>query len=147
MLAAAVNVEFELEEDGFELPIVAMCGEVLNFVAFEATIGSSETTANEQNNIGVTRLLNPQSQQGLVAFPTSRNVLKTNVVVETEYAACIETDSVGSATDDATIQADIEMRKQQKKFYSQTLQNSIAPFYPFLEMDSDSYINKPSCVV
>lgn len=147
MLAAAVSVELKLEEDGFELPIVAMCGEVLNFVAFEATIGSSETTANEQNNIGVTRLLNPQSRQGLFAFPTSRNVLKTNVVVETEYAACIETDSVGSATDDATIQADIEMRKQQKKFYSQTLQNSIAPFYPFLEIDSDSYINKPSCVV
>ena len=71
--------------------MVAMCGEVLNFQAFEATIGSSESVANALNLIGVTQLLKPQSEQGLPAFPLARNVLANNVVIQSDYAACIQT--------------------------------------------------------
>jgi hypothetical protein len=148
MLAAQISLEYEFEKDGFELPMVAMCGEVLNFQAFEATIGSSESVANALNLIGVTQLLAPQSQQGLAAFPLARNVLANNVVIQSDYAACIQTDSVGTTTSVSSQQAqdEIQTRQQQKSFYLQTLQKSMAPFYPFLEI-TDSYLNKSSCVV
>jgi len=127
--------------------MVAMCGEVLNFVAYEASVGSSEIDVNALNNIGVTRLLKPQSQQGLPSFPLARYKLAANVVVQTDYAACIETDSVGTSTNDLSLQKDIETRRQQKAFFSDTIAKSIAPFYPFLVIDSDTYLSKPSCVV
>jgi hypothetical protein len=123
-----------------------MCGEVLNFEAFEATIGSSESVANALNLIGVTQLLKPQSQQGLAAFPLARNVLANNVVIQSDYAACIQTDLVGTTTSVSSLQDEIQTRQQQKSFYLQTLQKSVAPFYPFLEI-TDSYLNKSSCVV
>ena len=91
--------------------MVAMCGEVLNFVAFEASVGSSEIDVNALNNIGVTRLLKPQSQQGLPSFPLARYKLAANVVVQTDYAACIETDLVGTSTNDLSLQKDIETRR------------------------------------
>ena len=146
MLAAQISLEYELEDDGFELPMVAMCGEVLNFEAFEATIGSSESVANALNRIGVTQLLIPQSQQGLAAFPLARNVLANNVVIQSDYAACIQTDSVGTTTSVSSLQDEIQTRRNQKLFYFETLQKSVAPFYPFLDI-TDSYLKKPSCVV
>lgn len=148
MLAAQISLEYEFEKDGFELPMVAMCGEVLNFQAFEATIGSSESVANALNLIGVTQLLKPQSEQGLPAFPLARNVLANNVVIQSDYAACIQTDSVGTTTSVSSQQAqdEIQTRRNQKLFYLQTLQKSVAPFYPFLDI-TDSYLKKPSCVV
>ena len=120
MLAAQISLEYELEDDGFELPMVAMCGEVLNFETFEATIGTSESVANSLNLIGVTQLLKPQSQQGLAAFPLARNVLVNNVVIPSEYAACIQTDSVGTTTSVSSLQDEIQTRQDQKNFYLQT---------------------------
>jgi hypothetical protein len=126
--------------------MIAMCGEVLNFGSFEASIGSSEAEVNRLNHLGVFNLLSPQSDQGFPSFPEPLHKLSHNNLVESKFAACIQTDSVSSSSSKTGLQNDQQTRSQQKKFYQQALLGSIRPFIPYLVID-DSYLQKPSCVV
>lgn len=145
-LAAQVSSAYEQETNGFELPMIAMCGEVLNFASFEAAVGTSEAEVNFMNSIGVENLLQPQSNQGFPTFPEPDHKLLNNRVVHTKYASCIQTDSVSSSSFSAGLKNDMKTRLIQKRFYQQALLGSIKPFNPFLVVD-ESYLQKPACVV
>jgi len=144
----SVNVVYELEPDGFELPMVAMCGEMLNFRGFSANVNASEVEANDSNNIGVERFLGPQSLEGLPAYAAAaQNLVPDTLIYSADGTACIQTDNVATSIFDSQVAADKNLRRQQNVFFSKFLKSAIAPFYPFLQFDSDSYVNTPSCVV
>jgi hypothetical protein len=68
-----VNVAYEQEIDGFELPMVAMCGQMLNLGAFSASISGSEEEVDIQNRVSVDNLfslLNPR--RGCLCFHPPR---------------------------------------------------------------------------
>ena len=137
-----------MEPDGFELPMVAMCGEMLNFRGFSANVNASEAEANDSNNIGVERFLSPQSLDGLPAYAAAaHNLVPDTLIYSSDGTACIQTDNVATSIFDSQVAADKNLRRQQNVFFSKFLKSAIAPFYPFLQFDSDSYVNTPSCVV
>jgi len=144
----SVNVAYEMEPDGFELPMVAMCGEMPNFRGFSANVNASEAEANDSNNIGVERFLSPQSLDGLPAYAAAaHNLVPDTLIYSSDGTACIQTDNVATSIFDSQVVADKNLRRQQNIFFSKFLKSAIAPFYPFLQFDSDSYVNTPSCVV
>ena len=143
-----VNVAYEKEIDGFELPMVAMCGQMLNLGAFTASISGSEEEVDIQNSISVDDLISPQSSQGLPAFrPASRKLSSKAFAYADDGTACIQTKNVASTTNDVQANAEMILRDKQNIFYADSLRTVIAPFFPYLYFDNQSYINTPSCVV
>ena len=143
-----VNVAYEQEIDGFELPMVAMCGQMLNLGAFSASISGSEEEVDIQNRVSVDNLVSPQSSQGLPVFPPASRRLSSNFFTQSDDGtACIQTKNVATTTSESQAQAEMLLRDKQNIFYSQSLKEVILPFFPYLTFDNSSYIDTPSCVV
>ena len=143
-----VNVAYDQESDGFELPMVAVCGQMLNLGAFTASIASSEEDADIRNRVSVDNLVSPQSFQGLPAFlPASRKLLSNVFAQADDGTACFQTKNVATTTSEAQAQAEMLLRDKQNIYYSHSLQDAISPFFPYLYFDNKSYIETPSCAV
>lgn len=143
-----VNVAYDQESDGFELPMVAVCGQMLNLGAFTASIASSEEDADLRNRVSVDNLVSPQSFQGLPAFlPASRKLLSNVFAQADDGTACFQTKNVATTTSESQAQAEMLLRDKQNIYYSHSLQDAISPFFPYLYFDNKSYIETPSCAV
>ena len=140
-----VDVSYNLETDGFELPMVAVCGEMLNFQSFSAFVGSSEASSNSGNNVGVESFVYPQSSAGLPAFASASHQLIPNELVSaSDGTVCIQTDNVGTSKYSRNSRS---RRRKQSAFFTNFVRDAIRPFYPFLAFDGDAYLKTPSCVV
>jgi hypothetical protein len=143
-----VNVAYEEESVGFELPMVAVCGQLLNLGAFTATISSSQEQADIQNSVSVDNLVSPQSSQGLPAFlPASRRLLSNAFAHADDSTACFQTKNVATTMSESLAQEEMLLRDKENMHYSHSLQDAIEPFFPYLYFDNNSYINTPSCAV